>query len=65
MEKVSRKHALKTGDIPLFKACVHYVLTNFSFSVNDSPSKSMKDVFYFILKALFVLKTFPFFLSVT
>ena len=25
-----------------------YFLTNFSFSPNDSPSKTMKDVFYFI-----------------
>ena len=30
------------------KACVRYFLTNFYFSRNDSPSKSMKDVFYFI-----------------
>ena len=27
---------------------------------NDSPSKMMKNVFYFILKALFVLKIFKF-----
>ena len=31
-----------------FKACVHYFLTNFYFLPNDSPSKTMKDVFYFI-----------------
>ena len=34
--------------------------TNFYFSPNDSPSKTMKDVFYFIQKALFVLKIFKF-----
>ena len=31
-----------------FKACVHYFLRNFYFSPNDSPSKTMKDAFYFI-----------------
>ena len=30
------------------------------FSPNDSPSKSMKNAFYFIEKALFVLKIFNF-----
>ena len=30
------------------KACVHYFLRNFYFSPNDSTSKTMKDVFYFI-----------------
>ena len=43
-----------------FKACVRYFLTNFYLSPNDSPSKTMKDVFYFIWKALFVLGTFDF-----
>ena len=28
--------------------------------INDSPSKMMKNDFYFILKALFVLKIFKF-----
>ena len=37
-----------------FKACVHC----FIFSPNDSPSKTMKNVFYFIQKALFVLEIF-------
>ena len=32
----------------LLKACVCYVLRIFNFSPNDSPSKTMKDVFYFI-----------------
>ena len=30
------------------KACVRYLLTNFCFAPNESPSKAMKDVFYFI-----------------
>ena len=30
------------------------------FSPNDSPSKTMKNVFYFIQKALFILKIFKF-----
>ena len=31
-----------------FKACVRYFLLNFYLSPNDSPSESMKNVFYFI-----------------
>ena len=42
------------------KACVHYFLSNFYFSSNDGPSKTMKNVFYFIYKALFVLEIFKF-----
>ena len=30
------------------KACVRYFLKSFYFSPNDSTSKTMKDVFYFI-----------------
>ena len=30
------------------KSCVCHFLTNFYFSPNDSSSKTMKDVFYFI-----------------
>ena len=32
----------------IFKACVCYFLSNFYFSPNDSPSKTMKNAFYFI-----------------
>ena len=32
----------------------------FLFCVNDSPSKMMKNAFYFTLKALFFLKIFKF-----
>ena len=32
----------------------------FIFSPNDSPSKTIKNVFYFIEKALFVLEIFKF-----
>ena len=31
-----------------FKVCVRYFLSNFYFSPNDSPSKTMKNAFYFI-----------------
>ena len=34
--------------LTMFKACVRYFSTNFYLSPNDSPSKTMKDVFYFI-----------------
>ena len=44
----------------IFKACVHYFLSNDYFSPYDSPSKTMKNVFYFIEKALFVLEIFKF-----
>ena len=30
------------------KACVCYFLSNFYFSLNDSPSKTMKNDFYFM-----------------
>ena len=38
-----------------FKACVHYCLF---FLLNDSPSNTMKNAFYFIQKALFVADLF-------
>ena len=38
----------KVHKILKFKACVRYFLPNFYFSPNDSPSKTMKNVFYFI-----------------
>ena len=37
-----------------FKACPRF----FIFSLKDNPSKTMKNAFHFILKALFVLKIF-------
>ena len=40
----------------LFKACVCYFHQFFIFSPNDSHSKTMKNAFYFIKKALCVLK---------
>ena len=33
----------------LFKACVRYFLSNLYFSLNDSPKKTMKIVFYLTL----------------
>ena len=35
----------KNCDSKAFKACVRYFLTNYHFSPNDSPSKTMKHVF--------------------
>ena len=32
----------------LIKACVPYFLSNFYFSPNDSPSKTMENIFHFI-----------------
>ena len=32
----------------LFKACVRYFLPNFYFWLSDSPSKTIKNIFYFI-----------------
>ena len=42
----------------IIKACARYFLSNFYFSSNDSPSKTMKNGFYLILKALFVPEIF-------
>ena len=42
-------YSIKVGLSPSKKICF-----------NDSPSKMMKNAFYFILKALFVLKIFRF-----
>ena len=38
-----------TAYLSIFKACVYYFLSNFYFSPNDSPSKTMKNVFLFHL----------------
>ena len=38
----------------------HDSLFDFLFIFNDTPSKMMKNVFYFILKPLFILKIFKF-----
>ena len=46
--------------IGVLKACVRYFLTNFYLSPKDSPSKTTKDIFYFIWTALFVLEIFKF-----
>ena len=51
----------RVEDVINFKACVCYFYQFFTFSPNDSPSKTMKNTFYFIKKALFVLKIIKFF----
>ena len=45
---IKKLNKLVNADLKLVKACVCYFLRNFYFSPNDSPSKTMKDVFYFI-----------------
>ena len=44
-----------------FQAYVCYFFQIFIFSSNDSPSKIIKNIFYFMGKALFVLKIFKYF----
>ena len=41
-----------------FKACVHYF--SLFLSTNDSPKKVMKNAFYFVQEAFFVVKIFIF-----
>ena len=47
--------SLATGFV---KFCVRYFYQIFIFSPNDSPSKTIKNVFYFIEKALFIFEIF-------
>ena len=49
-----------SGLFNFVKACDHYFHPVFIFSPIDSPSKTMNNAFYFILKALSVLKIFKF-----
>ena len=44
------------------KACVCYFLSNFYFPPNDSPSKTMKNVFLFHLKSSFCSRDIQIFL---
>ena len=44
----------------LLSLCLLFFLSNFHFSPNVSPLKTMKNVLYFIWKALFVLEIFKF-----
>ena len=48
------KHSFKV------KACACYFLSNFYFSLNDSPSETMKNIFYFVEK-LFLLSRYSVF----
>ena len=57
-----KKQTSKNVADTTFKACFCYFLSNFYFSINDSLSKTMKKVFYFIWKALFILEIFNFLL---
>ena len=46
--KTNEPHRFKLDLTDKLKACVHHFLSNFYFSPNGSPSKTMKNVFYFI-----------------
>ena len=54
LDKISVKYdensisLYRNNGLSVFKACVHYLLSNFYFSPNDSLLKTMKNVFYFI-----------------
>ena len=48
VEYIRRKFNKYSRETLSLKACVHYFLSNFYFSLNDSPSKTMKNVFYLI-----------------
>ena len=43
------------------KACVRYFLTNYYFSPNDIPSKTIKEVFFISSKKLFSFSRYLFF----
>ena len=60
-EKRQTIGVLDENRLALFKACVCYFYQIFIFSPNDSPSKTMKNAFYFIKKALFDLQIIKFF----
>ena len=46
------------SQVIILKACVRYFLWNNYFLPNDSPLKTVKNVFYFIWKAVLVLEIF-------
>ena len=48
----------KLAIVSILKSCVRYFYQIFIFSPTDRPLKTMKNVFYFIEKALFVLEIF-------
>ena len=53
-------HGFVVFEIVVFKACVYYFLSKIYISQNDNPSKTLKNVFYFIQKVLSVVKIFKF-----
>ena len=55
-----RAHTKRFSIYRAVKSCSHLPKKGFLIVFNDSPSKMMKNAFYFILKALFVLKMFKF-----
>ena len=55
--KILNNKKMGTKNLKLLLAIFYQI---FIFSPNDSPLKTMKNVFYFIEKALFVLEIFKF-----
>ena len=55
--KILNNKKMGTKNLKLLLAIFYQI---FIFSPNDSPLKTMKNVFYFIEKALFVLEIFRF-----
>ena len=60
LSKVRRENWLAQIFRKDLKSDSHLPPKNFCICFNYSPSKKMKNAFYFILKALFILKIFKF-----
>ena len=60
IKKPNSNFALEHNEL-LLKAYVHYFLSNSYFLPNDSPSKTMKNVFLFHLKSPFRSQHIPIF----
>ena len=52
-------------DIIIFKACVCYFYQIFTFSPNDSPSKTMKNTFHTHNNQIFLFLSYPLFISLS
>ena len=55
-----KQHAIPNSSLHNLKLVSAIFYEIFIFSPNDSPSKTIKNVFYFIEKALFVLEILKF-----
>ena len=55
-----RRYNVKTRDFPVLLKSNSHLPKKIFICFNESPLKMMKNAFYFIVKALFVLETFKF-----